>query len=55
MKFTKPPYDVSEFYHESGFFQRIAKHPHFENITLGVIVANALWIYRCIFIIYTYI
>jgi len=37
-------YSVHNFYHETGFFQWLAKHPLFENITLGIIVVNALWI-----------
>jgi len=31
------------FYHETGFFQWLARHQVFENTTLGVIVVNALW------------
>jgi hypothetical protein len=38
------PYDVRDLYWETGFFQRIARDPYFENITLGVIVANAFWL-----------
>lgn len=37
-------YDVKNFYWKEGFFQEIARHPKFENTTLGVIVVNALWI-----------
>jgi len=41
---SKCPYDVKNNYHETGFFQWIAKHERFENCTLGVIVINAFWI-----------
>jgi len=42
---TQPvPYNVADFYHEKGFFRRVATAPLFENTTLGVIVVNALWI-----------
>lgn len=40
----KKPYDVQDFYYKEGKFQEIAKNPIFENVTLGVIVINALWI-----------
>mmetsp|Transcript_37948 Transcript_37948/g.60108 ORF Transcript_37948/g.60108 Transcript_37948/m.60108 type:complete len:536 (-) Transcript_37948:300-1907(-) len=39
-----PPYNVHDRYKTSGIFQEIARNSWFENITLGVIVANALWI-----------
>lgn len=39
----KKKYDVKDFYWETGYFQRVAKHQKFENITLGVISFNALW------------
>jgi len=32
-----------DLYCEEGVFQAIAKNPLFENVTLGVIVANAVW------------
>jgi len=41
---SKRPYDVKDNYHETGFFQWIAKHERFENCTLAVIVINAFWI-----------
>jgi voltage-gated sodium channel len=42
---TKPdPYDVFNFYHEKGYAQFVAKHPIFENVTLGVITLNAIYI-----------
>jgi voltage-gated sodium channel len=37
------PYTVFNFYHADGIFQRIAKHELFENVTLGVIAGNAVW------------
>lgn len=40
----KPTYDVSKFYHSSGFWRTWATHPIFENLTLCVISVNALWI-----------
>jgi len=38
-----PPYDVSDYYYETGFFRDLATNHTFENFTLGVIVLNALW------------
>mmetsp|Transcript_43912 Transcript_43912/g.121525 ORF Transcript_43912/g.121525 Transcript_43912/m.121525 type:complete len:484 (-) Transcript_43912:197-1648(-) len=38
------PYNVHDFYHRRGFFQFLARHPLFDNFTLGVIVFNAFWI-----------
>lgn len=43
-KLKPQQYDVKNFYHETGFFQWLASHPWFENITLGVISLNAIWI-----------
>lgn len=40
----KPRYDVTNFYKTEGFCQAVARHPVFENVTLGVIAFNALWI-----------
>lgn len=37
-------YSVFDFYWETGLFQEIAKHHVFENVTLAVISANAIWI-----------
>eukprot|EP00929_Paragymnodinium_shiwhaense_P112029 TRINITY_DN80280_c0_g1_i1.p1 TRINITY_DN80280_c0_g1~~TRINITY_DN80280_c0_g1_i1.p1 ORF type:complete len:492 (-),score=68.35 TRINITY_DN80280_c0_g1_i1:255-1730(-) len=37
------PYTVFDYYHEHGFFQWLGKHPMFENVTLGVICLNAVW------------
>eukprot|EP00929_Paragymnodinium_shiwhaense_P092324 TRINITY_DN5219_c0_g1_i1.p1 TRINITY_DN5219_c0_g1~~TRINITY_DN5219_c0_g1_i1.p1 ORF type:complete len:552 (-),score=133.78 TRINITY_DN5219_c0_g1_i1:112-1767(-) len=40
----KTPYSVFDFYHRRGLFQFIGKHQLFENVTLGVIAWNAVWI-----------
>lgn len=40
----KAKYDVTNFYHNKGVFQSIARNPLFDNITLGVITFNALWL-----------
>jgi hypothetical protein len=40
-----PAYNVHERYHETGIAQQVARHAMFENVTLCVIVANALWIW----------
>jgi len=40
----KPTYDVADFYWSKGVFQMIARNRCFENATLAVISANALWI-----------
>eukprot|EP00929_Paragymnodinium_shiwhaense_P052965 TRINITY_DN2651_c0_g7_i1.p1 TRINITY_DN2651_c0_g7~~TRINITY_DN2651_c0_g7_i1.p1 ORF type:complete len:863 (+),score=244.71 TRINITY_DN2651_c0_g7_i1:232-2820(+) len=37
-------YDVSVYYKDSGAWQEVARSNHFGNMTLLVIVANALWI-----------
>jgi len=37
-------YNVFDFYHTEGLWQKIARSSLFENITLGVITLNALWI-----------
>lgn len=41
----RPAYDVKNLYHDEGVFQKIARSHRFENITLGVISFNALWIW----------
>eukprot|EP00931_Biecheleriopsis_adriatica_P047368 TRINITY_DN27306_c0_g1_i1.p1 TRINITY_DN27306_c0_g1~~TRINITY_DN27306_c0_g1_i1.p1 ORF type:complete len:533 (+),score=104.13 TRINITY_DN27306_c0_g1_i1:43-1641(+) len=38
------PYNVFDFYYDSGIFQWLAKHPVFENMTLAVISLNAVYI-----------
>jgi len=40
----KEPYNVFDFYKTEGIWQWIAKHPVFENATLGVIAGNAVYI-----------
>jgi hypothetical protein len=40
----REPYSVFQFYKETGIWQRIAKHPTFENVTLAVIAINAAYI-----------
>eukprot|EP00929_Paragymnodinium_shiwhaense_P070484 TRINITY_DN35691_c0_g1_i1.p1 TRINITY_DN35691_c0_g1~~TRINITY_DN35691_c0_g1_i1.p1 ORF type:complete len:667 (-),score=154.21 TRINITY_DN35691_c0_g1_i1:160-2160(-) len=40
----KTVYDVSDFYFDRGVAQLIAKSDYFQNITLGVIAANAVYI-----------
>lgn len=37
-------YNVFDFYHETGFWQALAKNDKFSNVTLGVISINAVWI-----------
>lgn len=43
-KKAKKSYNVHDAYHDTGHAQMIARHPYFENFTLGVIVVNAFWI-----------
>eukprot|EP00441_Pelagodinium_beii_P045950 CAMPEP_0197623978 /NCGR_PEP_ID=MMETSP1338-20131121/3820_1 /TAXON_ID=43686 ORGANISM="Pelagodinium beii, Strain RCC1491" /NCGR_SAMPLE_ID=MMETSP1338 /ASSEMBLY_ACC=CAM_ASM_000754 /LENGTH=776 /DNA_ID=CAMNT_0043194073 /DNA_START=164 /DNA_END=2494 /DNA_ORIENTATION=- len=40
----QPQYDVFDYYHEEGFFQAIAKHPWFDNVTIFLVCMNAIWI-----------
>eukprot|EP00927_Polykrikos_kofoidii_P051381 TRINITY_DN45177_c0_g1_i1.p1 TRINITY_DN45177_c0_g1~~TRINITY_DN45177_c0_g1_i1.p1 ORF type:complete len:673 (+),score=104.26 TRINITY_DN45177_c0_g1_i1:116-2020(+) len=40
----KELYDVSQFYHESGWAARLAQDNTFANVTLGVIALNAVYI-----------
>jgi len=40
----KASYSVDNFYKSEGFFQAVAKSPRFENLTLGIICLNAMWI-----------
>eukprot|EP00929_Paragymnodinium_shiwhaense_P110753 TRINITY_DN7799_c0_g2_i1.p1 TRINITY_DN7799_c0_g2~~TRINITY_DN7799_c0_g2_i1.p1 ORF type:complete len:1208 (-),score=322.23 TRINITY_DN7799_c0_g2_i1:67-3690(-) len=42
---TKEEYDVSNFYFEDGIAANIARSPRFDNITLWVILVNAVWIW----------
>lgn len=41
---TAAKYDVTDCYHTDGRFQAVARHSFFENITMVVIVMNAVWI-----------
>jgi voltage-gated sodium channel len=41
---TAEPYNVFDFYKETGIWQWLAKHPVFENTTLAVIALNAVYI-----------
>lgn len=41
--FKVEEYDVTKFYYDGGCFQQIARSPYFENITLGVVVFNGVW------------
>jgi voltage-gated sodium channel len=43
-KLVNKPYNVHNFYKESGFFQKIAKSTIFENLTFFVIFLNSIWI-----------
>jgi len=38
------PYDVQNVYYDTGWCQAIARNHYFENLTLGVIIVNAVWI-----------
>jgi hypothetical protein len=40
----KPKYNVMDFYHTEGFCQRVARSFAFEQLTLAVILLNAIWI-----------
>jgi len=39
-----PVYDVADMYRETGLWQKIARHPVFENTTLAIILVNAVYI-----------
>eukprot|EP00927_Polykrikos_kofoidii_P087140 TRINITY_DN9967_c0_g1_i1.p1 TRINITY_DN9967_c0_g1~~TRINITY_DN9967_c0_g1_i1.p1 ORF type:complete len:697 (+),score=138.36 TRINITY_DN9967_c0_g1_i1:45-2135(+) len=41
---SRPKYNVSDFYHQTGLFQAVARDLTFEKVTLSVIAFNALWI-----------
>lgn len=43
-RMVKKKHSVDTFYKTDGLIQRIARHKRFENLTLGVISANAMWI-----------
>ena len=40
----KPPYNVFDYYHDEGVFQRIAKSLIFDYLSLTVVCLNAMWI-----------
>jgi len=40
----RPQYNVQDFYHTTGCVQAIAKSTIFDNVTLGMICLNAIWI-----------
>lgn len=40
---VKPQYNVMDYYHNTGMAQKIARNAWFENITLGVVCINAVW------------
>eukprot|EP00931_Biecheleriopsis_adriatica_P088772 TRINITY_DN63010_c0_g1_i1.p1 TRINITY_DN63010_c0_g1~~TRINITY_DN63010_c0_g1_i1.p1 ORF type:complete len:633 (+),score=146.33 TRINITY_DN63010_c0_g1_i1:98-1996(+) len=40
---SKPTYNVFDWYHETGCFQRLARCAFFEHVTLFVINVNAVW------------
>mmetsp|Transcript_22700 Transcript_22700/g.41107 ORF Transcript_22700/g.41107 Transcript_22700/m.41107 type:complete len:880 (-) Transcript_22700:42-2681(-) len=40
----KPPYNVFDYYHERGICQMVAKSNWLENLSLAMVVFNAIWI-----------
>ncbi|CAJ1337877.1 unnamed protein product [Effrenium voratum] len=40
----KPPYNVFDYYHDTGIFQTIAKSLLFDYLSLTVVCLNAIWI-----------
>mmetsp|Transcript_49560 Transcript_49560/g.89036 ORF Transcript_49560/g.89036 Transcript_49560/m.89036 type:complete len:833 (+) Transcript_49560:49-2547(+) len=40
----RPQYNVFDHYHETGIFQRIARSPYFDSITIALVCLNAIWI-----------
>jgi len=40
----RPPYDVAEFYYNTGCCQAVARSEHFQNLTVFTVVLNALFI-----------
>jgi len=44
MNLMKPQYDVANFYHEEGFWRRLATNTKFERVTLTVIAINSIYI-----------
>lgn len=43
-KLSKPQYRVTDYYHDQGFCQKVARSDIFDKMTLSVIAFNALWI-----------
>ena len=41
----RPQYNVQDAYYKNGVFQAIARHQHFEYISLCMIALNACWIW----------
>lgn len=41
---SKPVYNVFDRYSDTGIFQRIAKKPAFENLTMLIVCLNAVWL-----------
>lgn len=41
---VRPQYNVKDFYKKTGWAQKVAKSSLFEFVTLGIVVANAIWI-----------
>eukprot|EP00930_Biecheleria_cincta_P037873 TRINITY_DN26024_c0_g1_i1.p1 TRINITY_DN26024_c0_g1~~TRINITY_DN26024_c0_g1_i1.p1 ORF type:complete len:818 (+),score=143.41 TRINITY_DN26024_c0_g1_i1:128-2581(+) len=41
---VKPPYDVFNEYHTTGFIQMVAKSLWFDNATIAVVLLNTFWI-----------
>jgi len=41
---NKPRHNVEDLYHETGFFQAVARSPAFNNFALFVIVCNTFWV-----------
>jgi len=40
---TAPPYDVTRFYKESGFFQAVARSHKFEAASLALVLMSSVW------------
>lgn len=40
----KPPYNVFDYYHDTGWAQKIAKSSRFDNVSLFMVCVNAIWI-----------
>jgi len=42
--FANGSYSITQYYHETGIFQLIARHPMFENIAMLAIILNVIYI-----------